>query len=230
MNMVMLIPCPACDHPCSEAAPTCPRCGHPIKQKPKFQQDIEDIKKVFSWIGLGLLLPTIAAPTVIVRVLEPNKLNEPAAQAIWNICVLTAPLTLGLFTIGTLATARDKLPQQARSWNGFWGIVGSVAAILGGSAWILQKLFNISSINFPQMWQSCFPNLSIYNYIPKLICLLYIVLSGYWNFYGPLKFFSSLLVAWLLIWIWTQKLWSHVRDAVVRLVKRLMELVKKLAS
>lgn len=69
-----LIPCPACAHQVSEAAPTCPNCGHPIAA-PR-QSTIKDaltrpesVKSGFTVLGLYVTAPWIARVIALVLVI-----------------------------------------------------------------------------------------------------------------------------------------------------------------
>ncbi len=189
-----LITCPECNARISSKAAACPRCGLPMKggeNAPRpWKKDLEEVRRVGFWVFILISLPTLTLPALIGKVIAPGMLGQSEVQSLWDVLVLTVPLTSAVAIFGVLLL-RDKVDSGAHY---FFLLVLVGTTLL--SSWVGLD----SNISLSDIWEQS-TNLNVF---------LLRLLIQYWAAYQTWNFFSSLVVGGFLAWIWAKKILPRI--------------------
>ncbi len=162
----------------------------PDGSHPTWKQDLDDVRKVGFWVALFISLPSLAVPALIGSVLEPGKVGVEGITTIWQVIVLTAPLTAAVAIVGAVA-ARGQLTGYP---------LVAFSTIVLGIATLLGNMLGISAGVQPP-WENMSDG--AYAIFTKMV-------SNYYKAYGPWTFISSLVVGGFLAWVWSEKVRPHL--------------------
>jgi hypothetical protein len=186
----------------------CAKCGTPLsttasssvpqteKSRRSLKQDLSQIRKVGFWIALFITLPTLSLPALLVNLIAPGEMGVEQAQSIWNVLVLTAPLTAAtLFLI---------LAVHYEWFNDGWSLGLFAMALLVGTTLLADWLSIGQGIDLQTIWQAA-------EYQP--FTFLEAMIASYYEIYGIWSFTSSILVGGFLSWIWIDKIMPHLANS-----------------
>ncbi|MBI1298774.1 hypothetical protein GC175_27885 [bacterium] len=134
-----------------------------------------------------MTLPTLSLPTIIVSLLDPGALGTDEATSIWNILVLTAPLTAAIVVM-IVAIHYDWFD------NG-WIFTLSAAALLAATTFLADWLRVGMAVDLRVVWQETGPM----NFFEGLMV-------SYYHLYGFWSFASSIVVGGFIAWVWIDKI------------------------
>lgn len=183
-----LITCPECKARISSKAAACPKCGLPMKGEspPSWKKDIEEIRRVGFWVWLVLSLPTLTLPAFIGKAIAPGMMGQSEMQSLWDVLVLTVPLTSAVAIFGALM-----LREVIDSVVHYLFLLVLVGTTLF-SSWIGLG----SDVSLSETWER---SKNLNDFLAHL-------LINYWAAYGSWNFISSLVVGGFLAWIWAKKI------------------------
>ena len=198
--------CTKCGAQASSADVFCARCGTKLstnvasspqaaqpKPKRKLKEDLAQIRSAGFWVALFITLPTLSLPTLIVSLLEPGDLGIDEATSIWNILVLTAPLTVATIVM-IVALHYDWFDN---GW--FFTLFG--AGLLAATT-LLADLLSIGGvIDVGEVWRAV--GYQPFNFFEGM-------LVRYYEIYGFWSFASSLVVGGFIAWIWIEKIMPYL--------------------
>jgi hypothetical protein len=162
--------------------------GAPPKRR-TLKEELAQIQSVGFWVALFVTLPTLSLPTLLVNLIAPGTMGADEAQSIWNVLVLTAPLTAAI-AILILAIHYDWFD------NG-WIFVLFAAGVLAITTLIANGLSVGGGVDVGAVWQAV--GYQPFNFFEGL-------LVTYYQIYGFWSFASSIVVGCFLAWIWIEKL------------------------
>lgn len=189
----------------------CARCGSPLTAAPdagpgakaaprrSLKQDLSQIRMVGFWIALFITLPTLSLPALLVNLITPSEMGAEEATSIWNVLILTAPLTAAVAVI-ILAVHYDWFSDG-------WSLGLFAVALLAGTTLLANWLQIGRGIDLQAAWQEA-------GYQP--FSFLEAMIVYYYNQYGFWSFASSLLVGGFLAWIWIDKIVPRLWTAEVQ--------------
>jgi hypothetical protein len=164
-------------------------------------------------------LPTITIPTLIVELIQgPGRLDVNEAQFLWHTFITTAPLTVSvaiLLSVAYKITVDNLWKESAIGGYLFFSIF-----VLGVTAWFSDLLLGEQYINeiyvdrererqlFFQ--QSMCKPVGSYGLFRPLICFVLHILVGYFHFYGFLGFSCSVVMGIFLYWVWITKVFPRM--------------------
>lgn len=191
--------CTKCGKQAAEGDLFCAKCGAKLsaaenapqvatKKRRTLKQELAQIQSVGFWVALFITLPTLSVPALLVNLIAPGAMGADEAQSIWNVLVLTAPLTAAVM-IFILAIHYDWFD------NG-WIFVLFAAGVLAATTWIADALSIGGGVDVGAVWQAV-------GYHP--VGFFEGMLVSYYQLYGFWSFASSLIVGSFLAWIWIDK-------------------------
>lgn len=193
--------CTQCGKKAAPADRFCAQCGANLstsaedtpkkaaKPRRTLKQELAHIQAVGFWVALFVTLPTLSLPTVLVKVIAPGLMDAADAQSIWNVLVLTAPLTAAV-AILILALHYDWFD------NG-WIFILFAAAVLATTTLIANGLSVGGGVDLGAVWQAV--GYQPFSFFEGLL-VTYYQLYGFWSFA------SSIVVGCFLAWLWIEKL------------------------
>jgi hypothetical protein len=177
----------------------CAKCGATLstaestpqvatKKRRTLKEDLGQIQSVGFWVALFITLPTLSVPALLVNLIAPGTMGADEAQSIWNVLVLTAPLTAAV-TLLIFSIHYDWFD------NG-WIFVLFAAGVLVATTWIADALSIGGGVDVGAVWQAV--GYQPFNFFEGLL-VTYYQLYGFWSFA------SSIVVGSFLAWIWIDK-------------------------
>ncbi|MBX3001955.1 MAG: hypothetical protein KF893_25750 [Caldilineaceae bacterium] len=193
--------CTKCGKKAAEGDLFCAQCGNSLtaatedapkaaaKPRRSLKQELAQIQGVGFWVALFVTLPTLSLPTVLVKVIAPGMMDAADAQSIWNVLVLTAPLTASLVIV-ILAIHYDWFD------NG-WVLMLFGAGLLTVTTLIANALSIGGGVDPGAVWQAV--GYQPFRFFEGL-------LVSYYQLYGFWSFASSIVVGGFIAWLWIDKI------------------------
>jgi hypothetical protein len=195
--------CPQCGAQTAPGALYCARCGVKLtsgdsltaktqKTGRSLKSELAQIRSVGFWVAFFVTLPTLSLPTIIVSLLDPGAMDVDKATSIWNVLVLTAPLTAAIVVM-IVAIHYDWFD------NG-WIFTLFAAALLAATTFLADWLSVGMAVDLGAVWQATGPM----NFFEGLMV-------SYYQLYGFWSFASSIVVGGFIAWIWIDKIMPSLR-------------------
>jgi hypothetical protein len=193
--------CTSCGQEALSTHQFCAKCGSklggdnaakppvPPKKRNTWKEDVAQIRTVGFWIALFITLPTLALPSILLKTLVPSQMGVQEAESIWQVLVLTAPLTAAVVIV-IIAIHHDWFS------NG-WIAAFFAAGVLAGTTLLSDLLSLGAGVNVLHVLQAS-------DYQP--MTFLNNMVVSYYQIYGFWAFASSLLVGGFIAWIWLEKI------------------------
>jgi hypothetical protein len=225
-----LIPCPSCSHGVSTAATSCPQCGHPLtpikspEEVARAEFDLlwkRILRRAFA-VATLLTLPSLTLPTLVAKLTSQGLAGTSDFEKLLHTFMLTAPLSL---TVGLLVVVVLQL-----GWEGikelfegglptFIFVLLCISTLLAAPAFLIGSLVTNPPVDvmhvFTNVWGMQIDGF-MQSLIVKPILFIYLVLTKYWNVYGPWPFTTAFIVG--VFWGWSAfRLAQHKQELTRRM-------------
>ena len=198
---------PQADRSTAASAPQSAATTETATSEPRtWKQDLADVQRVGFWLWLTIFwLPTLSlsalsgpdVPSMVWKIVSSGDLGAEESLALWNVLVLTAPLTTTVALIG-VAVLRGWFQRDDWFQAFYLAMLLLTATTLASTSLRIGQrveLHEISPVNMPP--------------ISWAIDLAY----SYALVYTPWMAISSLALGSFLAWTWASKVIPHLQSS-----------------
>ncbi len=175
----------------SEAAPESAQ----TKQPPSWKQDLSQIKKVGLWVALLVSIPALGIPGILAKLL---KLEE--ILALWQVIVLTAPLTAAIAVVGVVVLRPPK--------EDYWAVIWLLPCLTLFLTTLLSRFLGFGL--------AIDPSATFFRESGGPTKWFFRMVAAYYALYGFWSFASSILVGGFLAWVWAEKVLPRLESQEAR--------------